>query len=99
MLRKRKASGIIKKSHAIYQNGWFLVKKKDSKYQLINNISKENKVTIKDTFIPPATDKFVEKFTIYKIFSLLDFFSGYNQVKLNKKSRNITIFTTLIKLF
>ena len=99
MLRERKASGVIKESYAVYQNGWFLVKKKDLEYWLINNISKRNRVTIRDAFIPLAADKFIEEFAIYKILSLLDFFLGYNQVKLNEKSRDIMIFIILIRLF
>ena len=99
MLREREASGVIKKSYAVYQNGWFLVKKKDLKYRLINNISKGNRVTIRNAFIFLAADEFTEEFIMYKIFSLLDFFSDYNQVKLNKKSRDIIIFVILIRLF
>jgi hypothetical protein len=78
MLREREASGVIKESYAVYWNSWFLVKKKDLGYRLINNISKGNRVIIKDTFISLVADKFVEKFIMYKILSFLDFFLGYN---------------------
>jgi hypothetical protein len=54
---------------------------------------------IRDTFIPLVVDEFVEEFTIYKILSLLDFFLGYDQVKLNERSRDMMTFVILIRLF
>ncbi len=40
--------------------------------------------------MPPNIDEFLDKFTGYVIASLLDFFSRYNQVLLDLKSRDIT---------
>jgi hypothetical protein len=37
-----------------------------------------NTVTIRDIFILLETDEFAEDFAIYKVLSLLDFFSGYD---------------------
>jgi hypothetical protein len=37
-----------------------------------------NKVTIRDTNLPPSTDEFSEHFTSYIIISLIDYFSSYN---------------------
>lgn len=46
--------------------------------QLINSAIYINKVTIRDTFIPLAANRFSENFAIDKILLLLDFFLGYN---------------------
>ncbi|KAF3766619.1 hypothetical protein M406DRAFT_256505 [Cryphonectria parasitica EP155] len=46
-----------------------------------------------------ASDEFSEKFAIYKILLLLNFFSGYNQVQLHSNSRDIIIFLMLLSLF
>lgn len=99
MLRERQASGLIEESHASYRNKWFLVSKKDKGYRLINDVSQANSVTIRDAFIPPAADEFSEEFAMCMVLSLLDFFSGYDQIKLDEKSRDITTFATPIGLF
>jgi hypothetical protein len=57
-----------------------------------------NTVTIRDTFIPSGADEFAEDFVMYKVLSLLDFFSGYDQALLDTKSRDIITFTIPIGL-
>lgn len=59
---------------------------------------KLNRVTIKNTNLPFSTDKFSEKFASCAISSLIDFFSGYNQIELNEKSRDLTGFMTSLSL-
>ncbi|KAF3761320.1 hypothetical protein M406DRAFT_265358, partial [Cryphonectria parasitica EP155] len=77
----------------------FLIIKKNNSLCLINNAQKYNKHSLKNTFMLLALDKFSEKFAIYKILLLLNFFSGYNQVQLYPNSRNIIIFLMLLSLF
>jgi len=73
-------------------------KKKQGKYRLINAVMKINRVTIKDTNLPSAVDEFSKKFTDCAITSLINFFSGYDQVELDKKSRDLTTFHIPIRL-
>ncbi|KAF0314873.1 hypothetical protein GQ607_017895, partial [Colletotrichum asianum] len=56
----------------------FFITKKDSNIKLINLYIKLNKISIRDTFIPLSTNKFLENFINYKIISLLDLFFRYN---------------------
>ncbi|KAF3762860.1 hypothetical protein M406DRAFT_263687, partial [Cryphonectria parasitica EP155] len=56
----------------------FLIIKKNNSLCLINNAQKYNKHSFKNAFILSASDEFSEKFAIYKILLLLDFFSKYN---------------------
>ncbi len=99
MLKDRIKKDIFKPNYNPYRNPWFLVKKKEkSKYRLINTTIKINRVTIRDTNLPPSVNEFFEKFVKYIIASLIDFFSGYNQIKFNKKSRDLTAFYTPIGL-
>ncbi|KAK2036065.1 hypothetical protein LZ31DRAFT_484822, partial [Colletotrichum somersetense] len=56
----------------------FLIKKKDNALYLINLYIKLNKVIIYNTYIPFNTNEFKKDFSIYKLLSLLDFFSRYN---------------------
>ena len=64
MFRDRLKRGIIKESYTPYRNTWFLVRKKDSKYQLINSAIKLNIITIRDAIIPPSTDEYTADLTI-----------------------------------
>jgi hypothetical protein len=99
LLRQRIQRGIIEEGHGSYRNNWFLVLKKDGGLRLINDAQKANKVTIRDAFTPPAAEEFSEDFGGCKVISLLDLFSGYDQVTLDEKSRDLTTFSTPIGLF
>ena len=64
MLRDCLKRGIIKESYTPYRNTWFLVRKKDGKYRLINSTTKLNIITIRDIMIPPSTDKYIADLVI-----------------------------------
>src|SRR6266511_2331519 len=99
MFKNRVKKDMLKLNHNLYRNPWFLVKKKEKgKYRLINTTIKINRVIVKDTNFPPSVNEFFKEFTDYIIASLIDFFSSYNQIKLDEKSRNLTAFYTFIKL-
>jgi hypothetical protein len=98
LLRTRLEAGVLEEGHGPYRNYWFLVVKKDGGLRLINSATKVNAITIRDALSPPATDRFSEKFGMCKMLSLLDFFSGYDQVVLDEKSRDLTGFLTPIGL-
>lgn len=57
-----------------------------------------NKVSIKDANLPPSADEFSEEFSGMAITSVVDLFSGYDQVPLAEESRDMTAFQTLIGL-
>ena len=99
MLKNRVKKGIFKPSYNPYRNPWFLIKKKEKgKYRLINIIIKINRVIIRDANFPPSINKFSKKFIKYIIASLIDFFSGYDQIKFDKKTRDLTAFHISIGL-
>ncbi|KAK6206862.1 putative gag-pol poly protein [Colletotrichum tabaci] len=98
ILKDRIRKGILEQSHAAYRNPFFLVRKKDGKMRLINSATKMNGVTLRDAALPPGADEFSEDFAMCQLLSLLDFFSGYDQVPLDPKSRDITTFSTPIGL-
>ncbi len=58
-----------------------------------------NRVIIRNGNLPLAINKFLEEFGNYVIISLINFFSGYNQIKLDEKSKNLTNFHTFIKFY
>ena len=64
IFRDRFKRGIIKESYTPYRNIWFLVRKKDSKYRLINLAIKFNIVTIRDIIIPSSADEYIADLAI-----------------------------------
>lgn len=98
LLRIRMKRKILEESYASYRNPWFLVTKKDGGLCLINSATRINAFTICDSLIPIGADEFSADFGMCRIISVLDFFSGYDQVPLDEKSRDLTIFNTPIGL-
>lgn len=68
------------------------------KYQLFNVAIELNRVTVKDANLLLSIDKFSEKFPSCAIFLLIEFFLGYNQVELDKESRDLTGFMIALGL-
>jgi ABC-type glycerol-3-phosphate transport system permease component len=68
------------------------VKKKDGKYRLINHATEFNKYIIRNANMPLNINTFLEEFTECAIAFFIDFFSGYDHVKLDFKCKNMIIF-------
>ena len=99
MLQERLERGVLEKCDGPYRNPWFLVAKKlAGTYRLINAAMKMNSVTLRDANLPPSVDEFSEEFAGCVIASLIDFFSGYDQLTLDKRSRDMTAFHTPLGL-
>jgi len=98
MLRERVDNRIFERSHGPYRSPWFLVKKSSGRYRIVNAALQLNAVTIKDANMPPSTDELSEEFSGMVITSLIDLFSGYDQLPLEKSSRDLTAFHTPIGL-
>ena len=67
-------------------------KKANGTYRMINDVQPLNKVTIRDAGMPPSVDEFSEDFAGYPIVTAVDYYSGYNQITLDRKSRDYTAF-------
>ena len=57
-----------------------------------------NKYTVQNANLPPSVDKFSEEFASCQMALLINFFSRYNQIELDIKSRDLTGFQTPIGL-
>jgi RNase H-like domain found in reverse transcriptase/Integrase zinc binding domain len=75
-----------------------VVKKQDGDYRLINAAMEINRHTIKDANLPPSADDFAEEFAGLATASYLDWFSGYDQMCLAERSRDMTAIMTPIGL-
>ena len=92
MLKERLAIGSIEPSHGHYRNPWYVVGKKEKgKYRLINACTEMNLVTLRDANLPPNADDFAENFAGCAVASLVDWFSGYDQIMLAVESRDHAI--------
>jgi len=68
------------------------------KYHLINAVMHINKVTIKDVNISLNIKQFVKEFVSLQAVSLVNMQFEYDQIKLDKKSCDITDFMTVLDL-
>ena len=65
---------------------------------MVNAAMNMNGVTIRDANLPPNVEEFSEEFAGMLVASLIDFFSGYDQVTLAEKCRDLTAFMTPLGL-
>jgi len=99
ILRDRLRRGVLEYCDGPYRNPWFLVAKKaPGTYRLINAAMKLNSVSLRDANLPPSVDEFSEEFAGCAIASLIDFFSGYDQLVLAPECRDMTAFMTPLGL-
>jgi hypothetical protein len=98
MLKDRISSGLLEPCYGPYRNPWFLVKKKSGKYRMVNAAMNINKVTVRDANLPPSVDEFSEEFAGMQMTSLINFFSGYDQIELDSRCRDLTAFMTPLGL-
>jgi len=98
MLRERLKNGVLEYCDSPYRNPWFLVRKKSGKYRLVNAAMEINKHTVQDANLPLSVNEFSEEFASCQIASMIDFFSGYDQIELDAKSKDLTGFQTPIGL-
>ena len=83
---------LLEYCNGLYQNFYFLVEKGNRKYQLINTVIFLNRILVKDANLLPLADEFSEKFDKMTVISVVDLFSGYNQVPLALESQDMTAF-------
>ena len=98
IVKEKLENGTLEFSQGPYRSRYFLVIKKEGTWRLINDVQQLNKVTIRDSGMPPSVDEFSEDFAGYPIASAVDYYSGYNQIPLDKESRDLTAFLTDVGL-
>ncbi|KAJ5110888.1 hypothetical protein N7532_001423 [Penicillium argentinense] len=99
MLEDRLKKGTLEPCHGAYRNPWFLVKKKAAKkFRLVIAAMKLNSVTIRDANMPPNIDEFAEDFAGMQLCSVVDLFSGYDQITLDERCRDLTAIMTPLGL-
>lgn len=91
------ADGIIEKSTSMWNSPLLLVPKKSmnntKEYRFCIDFRNLNKITEIQTFPMPNLEEELCKMNGSKIFSCMDIFSAFHQIKLNKNDREKTAFT------
>nr|KYP61098.1 Transposon Ty3-I Gag-Pol polyprotein [Cajanus cajan] len=71
-----------------------LVKKANGKWRMCTDYTDLNKVCPKDAYPLPCIDRLVNGASGHSVFSFLDAYSGYNQIKMNPADEEKTAFIT-----
>ena len=91
---------IVEPSTSNYNSPLLLVPKKslpnskDKRWRLVVDYRQVNKKLIADKFPLPRIDDILDQLGRAKFFSCLDLMSGFHQIELEEKSRDITSFST-----
>lgn len=88
---------LIEASHSCYNSPILLVPKKSAngkKWRMVIDYRKLNSKLIPDKHPLPRIDDILDSLGNTKYFTILDLFSGFHQIELEKESRELTSFST-----
>lgn len=83
--------GIIEESSSPWASAYVLAKKKNGEFRLCIDFRKLNAVTKKVVYPLPNIDECLETLSGKRYFTQLDFTSGFWQIAMEKKSRELSI--------
>ena len=86
--------GIIEESDSPWASAYVLAKKKNGEYRLCIDFRKLNLATKKVVYPLPNIDECLETLSGKRYFSQLDFKSGFWQIAMDEKSKELTSFRT-----
>jgi hypothetical protein len=99
-VKKLLAVGFIKPiQHPRWLSNIVPVKKKNGQIRCCVDFCNLNKACPKDEFLLPNMDLLIDSATGHAMFSFLDGFSGYNQIRMSTKDAEKTVFRTPIDNF
>ncbi|KAI0038539.1 DNA/RNA polymerase, partial [Auriscalpium vulgare] len=78
VLQKKIDAGVYEPCQSSYRSKWFCVVKKNGKLRIVHDLQPLNKVSIKETGLPPILDDFIEPFSGRSCVSVFDLFWGYD---------------------
>ncbi len=87
--------GVIQESHSPWNSPFFLVPKKNGSYCLIIDCRKFNALTVLDHYPLPVLNELLQSVSKHNaVFTNLGLLSGFWQIPMDDKSREITAFST-----
>jgi ribonuclease HI len=94
-LQKMLAAGIIAQTrHSSWCSNLVVARKKNGQIRLCIDFRKLNIACTKDNYPLPKMETLLQRVTGSRMISMLDGFSGYNQIKVKEEDRHKTTFTT-----
>ncbi len=91
------AEGVIQESHSPWNSPLFLASKKDGSYRLVIDFRKVSALTVPDQYpLPIFSDLLQYLGDSNTVFSSINHISGFWQIPLDAKSREITAFSRLL---
>ncbi|GBG71663.1 hypothetical protein CBR_g9078 [Chara braunii] len=94
LLRAKIDSFVAEPTASPYANKWFVFRKSNKTLRWIQDLQKLNAVTIRDAGSLPQTDMLAESHAGRSIYSLVDLYSGYDQLPLDARDRPYTAMHT-----
>ncbi|GBG68005.1 hypothetical protein CBR_g1125 [Chara braunii] len=94
LLQAKMDSFVAKPTTLPYANRWFVFRKSNKTLRWIQDLQKLNAVTIRDADSLPQANLLVESQAGRSIYSLIDLYSGYNQLPLDVQNRSYTAMHT-----
>ena len=98
LLREKIAAGVAERSRGPYASRWFCVRKPNGKLRWIQDLQKVNAVTIRDNNRPGCPDQIAERMCGRKRYTNVDLFSGYDQLLIDVRDRDLTAMHTPLGL-
>ena len=89
---------LVKFIWEVYYPNWLanvvMVKKANGKWRMCVDFTDLNKVYPKDSYLLPRIDQLVDSMAGHRLFSFIDVFSGYNQIRRDEVDQEKTSFVT-----
>ncbi|GBG81929.1 hypothetical protein CBR_g34111 [Chara braunii] len=97
LLRAKIDSFVAEPTASPYANKWFFFRKPNKTLRWIQDLQKLNAMTIRDAGSLPQADLLAESHAGRSIYSLIDLYSGYDQLPLDVKDRPYTAMHTPVE--
>ncbi|GBG68809.1 hypothetical protein CBR_g3504 [Chara braunii] len=94
LLRAKMNSFVAEPTASPHANKWFAFRKPNESLRWIQDLQKLNAVTIRDAGSLPQADLLAESHAGRSIYSLIDLYSGYDQLPLDTRDRPYTAMHT-----
>jgi len=99
-VKKKIAMGVYETSSSSYRSPIFVVPKKDpTKIRIVHDLQELNRVTIRDSGVPPVIDEVIKETAGRVIYTLVDAMVGYDHQQIDEKSRDLTTFQTPLRTY
>ena len=96
LLKEKIKAGVYEPAQTAYRSAWFYVLKNTGGFRLVHDLQKLNKVTLRDSAVPPIIEEFVEAYAGRSVYTVLDMYWGFHARILDVSSRDLTAFQTPI---